>query len=86
MKNAYEKIRGDYQELLINKNNLEQEYEKDRDELINVRGIDDEYKRLRDENNDLSKQNTELLKNNKNNEEKIIEISKKLNNLVYLIF
>lgn len=86
MKNAYEKIRGDYQELLINKNNLEQEYEKDRDELINVRGIDDEYKRLRDENNDLSKENTELLKNNKNNEEKIIEISKKLNNLVYLIF
>lgn len=86
MKNAYEKIRADYQELLINKNNLEQEYEKDRDELINVRGIDDEYKRLRDENNDLSKENTELLKNNKNNEEKIIEISKKLNNLVYLIF
>lgn len=86
MKNAYEKLRGDYQELLINKNNLEQEYEKDRGELINVRGIDEEYKRLRDENNDLSKQNSELLKNNKSNEEKIIEISKKLNNLVYLIF
>lgn len=86
MKNAYEKLRGDYQELLINKNNLEQEYEKDRGELINVRGIDEEYKRLRDENSDLSKQNSELLKNNKSNEEKIIEISKKLNNLVYLIF